>query len=99
MVFLLNKYRKNKKTPHIVRFLKNSFFYYFTFVESFTVSVASGVAHFVAHSVAFEDAFSVAFFSLQDVIREIVAKKDNEIKNNFFMFNREIKVYLFIYSI
>ena len=67
-----------------MRFFKSKSFNYFTDVESLTVSVASGVAQSVAHSVAFEDAFSVAFFSLQDVIREIVAKKDNEIKNNFF---------------
>jgi hypothetical protein len=70
-------------------------------VESFTFSVAFGVADLVAqsvaHSVAFGVAFSVADFSPQDVIREIVVKSVNEIKNNFFMFKREIKVYLLIY--
>ena len=81
-----------------MRFFKSKSFNYFTDVESLTFSVAF-VVELLTTSVAFEDAFSVAFFSLQDVIREIVAKKDNEIKNNFFMFNREIKVYLFIYGI
>jgi hypothetical protein len=83
-----------------VRFLKKfKSLNYLTDVESFTVSVAFVVALSVAHSVALGVAFSVADFSPQDVIREIVVKSVKEIKNNFFIFKREIKVYLLIYII
>ena len=71
-------------------FLKFCYLNYFTDVESLTVSVAFSVEP-TTSVVASDVAFSVAVFSPQDVIREIVVKKDNEIKTNFFILNKVIK--------